>query len=152
MTRLTRAFIHLTIPLVLVACALLAPSATGREPGSRARAATRPTAHAASRYQVGIGDEYAGMFGSALWQQLHTKIARYIAPVLKMPGGETVLATTERYLGNDRNVEATARDLEIHPNTVRQRLDRFEESTGRSLRETETTVEVWWAFHRRRVS
>jgi hypothetical protein len=29
---------------------------------------------------VGIGDEYAAMFGSPLWQQLHTKIARYIAP------------------------------------------------------------------------
>jgi hypothetical protein len=80
MTRLTRASIRLTIPLVLVACALLAPSATGREPASHARAAARPTAHAASRYQVGIGDEYASMFGSALWQQLHTKIARYIAP------------------------------------------------------------------------
>ena len=79
-------------------------------------------------------------------------IARYIAPVLKMPGGAAVLATTERYLANDRSVDATAKDLEIHPNTVRQRLDRFEEATGRSLRETETTVEVWWAFNRRRVS
>ncbi len=40
---------------------------------------------------------------------------------------------TERYLGNDRNVEVTAKDLEVHPNTVRQRLDRFEEATDRSL-------------------
>jgi sugar diacid utilization regulator len=42
--------------------------------------------------------------------------------------------------------------LNSHPNTVRQRLDRFEEATGRSLRETETVVEVWWALQRRRLS
>jgi hypothetical protein len=29
---------------------------------------------------------------------------------------------------------------------------RFEEATGRSLRETETVVEVWWALERRRLS
>jgi DNA-binding PucR family transcriptional regulator len=76
---------------------------------------------------------------------------RYITPVLDIPGGEAVLTTIERYLGNDRNVEITAKDLRIHPNTVRQRLDRFAEATGRSLRETETVVEVWWALQRRRL-
>ncbi|MDX6639458.1 MAG: hypothetical protein QOF12_469, partial [Solirubrobacteraceae bacterium] len=78
--------------------------------------------------------------------------ARYITTVLDITGGDVVLATTERYLENDRNVDATARDLQVHPNTVRQRLDRFEEATGRSLRETETVVEVWWALQRRRLS
>jgi len=29
---------------------------------------------------TGIGDEQAEMFGNPLWQQLHTRIARYIAP------------------------------------------------------------------------
>jgi DNA-binding PucR family transcriptional regulator len=77
---------------------------------------------------------------------------RYINPVLKLTGGETVLATVERYLGNDRNIDITAKDLDVHPNTVRQRLDRFEEATGRSLRETETVVEVWWALQRQRLS
>ena len=79
-------------------------------------------------------------------------ITRYINPVLNITGGETVLATTERYLENDRNIDVTAKDLAVHPNTVRQRLDRFEEATGRSLRETETVVEVWWALQRRRLS
>jgi hypothetical protein len=78
-------------------------------------------------------------------------VTRYIEPVLNITGGETVLATIERYLGNDRNVEITAEGLEVHPNTVRQRLDRFEEATGRSLRETETLAEVWWALNRRRL-
>jgi hypothetical protein len=77
---------------------------------------------------------------------------RYINPVLHLTGGETVLTTIERYLGNDRNIDITAKDLDVHPNTVRQRLDRFEEATGRSLRETETVVEVWWALQRRRLS
>ncbi len=63
-----------------------------------------------------------------------------------------MLTTVERYLANDRNVELTAKDLDVHPNTVRQRLDRFGEATGRSLRETETVVEVWWALQRRRLS
>jgi hypothetical protein len=77
---------------------------------------------------------------------------RYIDPVLNITGGETVLATVERYLGNDRNIDITAKDLDVHPNTVRQRLDRFEEATGRPLRETETVVEVWWALQRQRLS
>ncbi len=43
--------------------------------------ARAPRAHAASApYLVGIGDEQGEMFGNPLWQQLHTKIARYIAP------------------------------------------------------------------------
>jgi hypothetical protein len=34
---------------------------------------------------------------------------RYILPVLNITGGETVLTTIESYLGNDRNVEITAK-------------------------------------------
>jgi hypothetical protein len=79
-------------------------------------------------------------------------MARYIAPVLNITGGEAVLATTERYLGNDRNVDLTAKDLEAHPQyrptgawTVRggHRL-----LTARN----DTVVEVWWALARRRLS
>jgi hypothetical protein len=39
-----------------------------------------PSAHAASRYLTGIGDESPEMFGNPLWRQLHTRIVRYIAP------------------------------------------------------------------------
>ena len=45
-----------------------------------ARSDRRATAHAASSYLMGIGDEETEMFGEPLWKQLHTKIARYIAP------------------------------------------------------------------------
>jgi hypothetical protein len=58
-----------------LACLLAAAPAA-----DRARAARAPKARAASHYLVGVGDEYAEMFANPLWQQLHTKIARYIAP------------------------------------------------------------------------
>jgi hypothetical protein len=48
----------------------------------QAAAASRHAArgHAASSYFTGIGDEQPEMFNDPLWRQLHTKIARYIAP------------------------------------------------------------------------
>jgi hypothetical protein len=78
-------------------------------------------------------------------------LARYVNAVLDLPAGPAILDTAERYLANDRSVDLTAKDLDVHRNTVRQRLERFEEITGRSLRETETVVELWWALQRRRL-
>jgi hypothetical protein len=39
-----------------------------------------PRAHASASYLTGIGDEQTTMFSNPLYTQLHTKIARYIAP------------------------------------------------------------------------
>jgi len=67
------------LPLVVLSLlsAALAPSAIGQaQAGSRSPA----RAHAAASYQTGIGDEQAQMFNDAHWRQLHTRIARYIAP------------------------------------------------------------------------
>jgi len=64
----------LTFPalaLVLLAGLLAAPSAIGR---------SHVRAHAANSFMTGIGDEQPEMFANPLWQQLHTRIARYIAP------------------------------------------------------------------------
>ncbi|HTA97082.1 MAG TPA: hypothetical protein VK730_05510 [Solirubrobacteraceae bacterium] len=47
---------------------------------SYAASATKPSAKAASSYLTGIGDQQTEMFTNPLWTQLHTKIARYIAP------------------------------------------------------------------------
>ena len=62
------------LPLAVVSllCAALAPAAIG--------SASAPRAHAAASYLVGIGDEQTEMFANPLWQQLHTRIVRYIAP------------------------------------------------------------------------
>jgi hypothetical protein len=56
-------------------CAALALGALGG-----AMASGAPRAHAAASYLTGIGDEHDEMFSNPLWKQLHTKIARYIAP------------------------------------------------------------------------
>lgn len=45
-----------------------------------ALAGSAPEAHASASYLTGIGDQETEMFGNPLWRQLHTKIARYIAP------------------------------------------------------------------------
>jgi hypothetical protein len=69
---------RLTALALLAACVLPASGASAH--GHAAPTAARHKAHAAAHYLAGVGDEYAQMFGSALWQQLHAKIARYIAP------------------------------------------------------------------------
>jgi hypothetical protein len=67
----------LAIALALVAGLLIVSSAASQA-GTSARRS--PSAHAAATYLTGIGDEHSEMFGNPLWRQLHTKIARYIAP------------------------------------------------------------------------
>jgi DNA-binding PucR family transcriptional regulator len=49
------------------------------------------------------------------------------------------------------SVEAAARELVVHPNTLRYRLKRVEELAGVDLRQTTDIVELWWALERRRV-
>src|ERR1700744_5707092 len=61
------------LALAFAAALLFASSALGG-------AAKSPRAHASSSYLTGVGDEQTQMFTSPLWEQLHTKIARYIAP------------------------------------------------------------------------
>jgi GAF domain-containing protein len=47
--------------------------------------------------------------------------------------GTTLLDTLERFLDERGNVVGTARALYIHPNTLRQRLDRIEDESGFDL-------------------
>ncbi len=64
------------VMLALIAGAPLGSSAIGQAAAS----ARTPSAHSAASYMTGIGDESPEMFGNPLWRQLHTRIARYIAP------------------------------------------------------------------------
>ena len=48
-----------------------------------------------------------------------------------------LVGTLESFLGSRSSVAASARALYIHPNTVRQRLDRIEQITGLDLREAD---------------
>jgi DNA-binding PucR family transcriptional regulator len=74
-----------------------------------------------------------------------------ITPVLNAGrSGATILATVRLYMENDRRLNETARELHTHVNTIRNRLARFEELTGRDLRRSEDLVETWWALQRDR--
>jgi hypothetical protein len=71
-----------TLLLALLASGALLLACTSILAGSSSYAAdaARPRAHTASSYLTGIGDQQTEMFTNPLWTQLHTKIARYIAP------------------------------------------------------------------------
>ncbi len=60
--------------------AILALAGLALAPAALAGKAGRARAHAASSYLTGIGDQLPTMFSNPLWQQLHTKISRYVAP------------------------------------------------------------------------
>jgi hypothetical protein len=60
--------------------------------------------------------------------------------------GEVILHTVRRYLANDRRLADTALDLHTHVNTIRNRLARFTQLTGRDLRRTADLVEIWWVL------
>ncbi len=78
---------------------------------------------------------------------------RLVEPLLKLgQAGRSILATVQCYLDNDGRLEATAKELWVHANTVRYRLARYQEQTGVSLRTTEGAAEVWWALTRRRLT
>jgi PucR family transcriptional regulator, purine catabolism regulatory protein len=50
------------------------------------------------------------------------------------------------WLEHDRQTERAAQVLHIHPNTLRYRVQRFEEISGRSLSSTASIAEVWLAL------
>ena len=58
-----------------------------------------------------------------------TLIDRVYRPLRDHPG--ELLGTLWSYLDNGRSLEATARELFVHPNTVRYRLKRISELIGR---------------------
>jgi hypothetical protein len=64
---------------ICASVALLAFGQAGAAAGGPKHAA-KPRAHATANYLTGVGDEQAKMFANANWTQLHTKVARYIAP------------------------------------------------------------------------
>jgi DNA-binding PucR family transcriptional regulator len=58
----------------------------------------------------------------------------------------------EAFIANGLNIKATAEALDVHQNTVRYRLSRFEELTGSCLERPLTAFEVWWALQRARLN
>ena len=57
-----------------------------------------------------------------------------------------MLASVRSYLDHDRRISAAAKALSVHENTLRYRLQKFEQATGARLDATNTIVELCWAF------
>ena len=67
-----------------------------------------------------------------------------LGPVLGLPAEDrtTLLETLDAYLDNDGSAERAAESLYCHPNTVRYRLRRLQELTGRSLSDPRSVAEL----------
>ena len=72
---------------------------------------------------------------------------RYLLPfAADADFGRIVLASVRSYLDHDRRISAAAKALSVHENTLRYRLQKFEQATGARLDATGTIVELCWAF------
>ncbi|MFJ5859912.1 PucR family transcriptional regulator [Pseudarthrobacter sp. NPDC092439] len=72
---------------------------------------------------------------------------RYLAPFADdAEFGRIVLDSVRRYLANDRRISVAAKALSVHENTLRYRLQKFEQLTGTRLDATDTLVELCWVF------
>jgi hypothetical protein len=79
-------------------------------------------------------------------------VERYAQPLDRLGAfGRTIETTLEAFFRHGMRVEPTARSLFVHPNTLRHRLRRFEETTGADLGRSEDLFGVWWALERRRL-
>ena len=86
--------------------------------------------HAVARSEVELG--------ASLW-------ARFVEPV---QGDAAVLETVRAFLEHDLNADETAEALDVHPNTVRNRLHRYEDLTELSLRSVDALISVRLALLR----
>ncbi|SCE14714.1 PucR family transcriptional regulator, partial [Streptomyces sp. DfronAA-171] len=74
-----------------------------------------------------------------------------LAPLLRYDaehGGE-LLRTLRTYLAHDARPAPAAEALTLHRNSLRHRLRRIEELTGRSLDRLDDRMELWLALHAR---
>jgi len=77
-------------------------------------------------------------------------IGRYLDPLQELGEfGATLEVTVREYLSHGMRIDESAKALFVHPNTLRHRLDRFQQLTGADFRDTESVLEVWWALQRR---
>lgn len=80
-----------------------------------------------------------------------TLVARYVEPFTSGAAGHDLLDTVGNYLDHRQSIDRTAAALFVHANTVRYRLQRFEQVTGADLRDPLSLAEVFWALRRHRI-
>jgi DNA-binding PucR family transcriptional regulator len=59
---------------------------------------------------------------------------------------DEILQSLRFYLEKSRSIARTAEQLMVHQNTLRYRLEKYQELTGSDLADTETLAEVWWSL------
>lgn len=60
--------------------------------------------------------------------------------------GTELVPTLSTFFQENRSLKSTAEKLLIHPQTLRYRLKRVQEITGRDLDVTQNLAELWWAL------
>ncbi|MFI6173243.1 PucR family transcriptional regulator [Nocardia sp. NPDC051052] len=76
---------------------------------------------------------------------------RYITPLGESDGATALLDTAQQYLSNGMRVDHVAEAMQLHTNTVRYRLRRYQELVGIDLADPDRALEAWWALQRRRL-
>jgi PucR family transcriptional regulator, purine catabolism regulatory protein len=88
---------------------------------------------------------------SAELEALAADVLGSVADYDAVHAGELV-PSVRVWLEHDRQTERAAQVLHIHPNTLRYRVQRFEEISGRSLSSTASIAEVWLALRATRAT
>jgi len=78
--------------------------------------------------------------GEALWR-------RYVLPVDATECGPETVTALRTWFACSMHVDRAAAQMTLHPNTLRNRITRFEVLTGVDLRDTAVAMQVWWALH-----
>ena len=75
--------------------------------------------------------------------------ARYLAPLSTLGDfGDQLLDSVRTYFASGQRIDEAAKALFVHPNTLRYRLARFEDTTRCDLHSAENIAEIWWVLTR----
>ncbi len=77
--------------------------------------------------------------GETVWR-------RYVQPLCDVESGPETVTALRTYFACGMHVDRAASELTLHPNTLRNRIARFEELIGADLRDATVAMQVWWAL------
>lgn len=110
------------------------------------------TASRPDRGPVTVFDRDAIAVTAAAAPEVMSRIAlNVLGPLDDLPGHErdALLDTLDAWFGNGGSAERAANVLYVHPNTVRQRLRKLEQHTGRALSDPRAAAELCIALETR---
>ena len=119
-------------------------SAPADSPSSWPGGCCEPRPAQASRGYVGL--RAAVIADPAIGELL---AARYLAPLSTLGDfGDQLLDSVRTYFASGQRIDEAAKALFVHPNTLRYRLARFEDTTRCDLHSAENIAEIWWVLTR----